>query len=223
MEPVAAGTLYCLSSPVGQRVALQQLPAQVESSPGAAQWPQSGSLAGGHMLGPENGESGSADLSLQMFLWLVRHLMPEGGLLLGLHQGAQMAGRGEGGRGCFLEGLGPATNFGGDLFPPPCEICLLGQGMAALCSCEACCGSCRGWSFPQMAGRLGCYAAEQPDLCSLAKEAPVWLTPLQSLHSAQVYLAEHEPSAVLLGSLQPALGALFSLCCFTKQNVSSLR
>ncbi|XP_060110136.1 transport and Golgi organization protein 6 homolog [Heteronotia binoei] len=39
----------------------------------------------------------------------------------------------------------------------------------------------------------------------------------------KVYLADHEPSAMLLGSLQPALGAIFSLCCFTKQNVSFLR
>ncbi|XP_015262181.1 PREDICTED: transport and Golgi organization protein 6 homolog [Gekko japonicus] len=39
----------------------------------------------------------------------------------------------------------------------------------------------------------------------------------------KVYLADHAPSAMLLGSLQPALGVLFSLCCFTKQNVSFLR
>ncbi|XP_048371933.1 transport and Golgi organization protein 6 homolog isoform X2 [Sphaerodactylus townsendi] len=39
----------------------------------------------------------------------------------------------------------------------------------------------------------------------------------------KVYVAEHDPSAVLLGSLRPVLGAIFSLCCFTKQNVSFLR
>ncbi|XP_077167006.1 transport and Golgi organization protein 6 homolog isoform X2 [Paroedura picta] len=39
----------------------------------------------------------------------------------------------------------------------------------------------------------------------------------------KVYLAEHEPSATLLGSLQPVLGTIFSLYCFTKQNVSFLR
>ncbi|KAJ6652483.1 hypothetical protein lerEdw1_011453 [Lerista edwardsae] len=39
----------------------------------------------------------------------------------------------------------------------------------------------------------------------------------------QVYVVGNEPSAVLLGALRPALGVLFALWCFTKQNVSSLR
>ncbi|XP_066493366.1 transport and Golgi organization protein 6 homolog [Tiliqua scincoides] len=39
----------------------------------------------------------------------------------------------------------------------------------------------------------------------------------------KVYVVGNEPSAVLLDSLQMALGVLFSLWCFTKQNVSYLR
>ncbi|XP_053127528.1 transport and Golgi organization protein 6 homolog [Hemicordylus capensis] len=39
----------------------------------------------------------------------------------------------------------------------------------------------------------------------------------------KVYVAGNEPLAVLLASLQPALGVVFSLYCFTKQNVSFLR
>nr|XP_056718461.1 transport and Golgi organization protein 6 homolog [Euleptes europaea] len=39
----------------------------------------------------------------------------------------------------------------------------------------------------------------------------------------KVCVADHEPSVMLLGSLRPALGAIFSLFCFTKQNVSFLR
>ncbi|XP_043351229.1 transport and Golgi organization protein 6 homolog isoform X3 [Dermochelys coriacea] len=39
----------------------------------------------------------------------------------------------------------------------------------------------------------------------------------------KVYVVGNEPSDVLLESLQPALGVIFSLYCFTKQNVSHLR
>uniref|UniRef100_A0A8C6XSP8 Transport and golgi organization 6 homolog n=1 Tax=Naja naja TaxID=35670 RepID=A0A8C6XSP8_NAJNA len=39
----------------------------------------------------------------------------------------------------------------------------------------------------------------------------------------QVCVVGKEPSPCLLGALQPALGAIFSLWCFTKQNVSFLR
>nr|XP_025040007.1 transport and Golgi organization protein 6 homolog [Pelodiscus sinensis] len=39
----------------------------------------------------------------------------------------------------------------------------------------------------------------------------------------KVYVAGNQPSGVLLESLQPALGGIFSLYCFTKQNVSHLR
>ncbi|XP_061450194.1 transport and Golgi organization protein 6 homolog isoform X2 [Rhineura floridana] len=39
----------------------------------------------------------------------------------------------------------------------------------------------------------------------------------------KVYVVGNEPLAVLLDSLQPVLGTIFSLWCFTKQNVSFLR
>ncbi|XP_074864626.1 transport and Golgi organization protein 6 homolog isoform X2 [Carettochelys insculpta] len=39
----------------------------------------------------------------------------------------------------------------------------------------------------------------------------------------KVYVVGNEPSGALLESLQPALGVIFSLYCFTKQNVSHLR
>ncbi|XP_034282579.1 transport and Golgi organization protein 6 homolog isoform X1 [Pantherophis guttatus] len=39
----------------------------------------------------------------------------------------------------------------------------------------------------------------------------------------KVCVVGNEPSPCLLGALQPVLGAIFSLWCFTKQNVSSLR
>ncbi|XP_042707985.2 transport and Golgi organization protein 6 homolog isoform X10 [Chrysemys picta bellii] len=41
--------------------------------------------------------------------------------------------------------------------------------------------------------------------------------------SKKVYVVGNEPSDMLLESLQPSLGVIFSLYCFTKQNVSHLR
>lgn len=39
----------------------------------------------------------------------------------------------------------------------------------------------------------------------------------------QVYVVGNEPLTVLVDSLLPVLGALFSLYCFTKQSVSHVR
>ncbi|XP_065423471.1 transport and Golgi organization protein 6 homolog isoform X11 [Chrysemys picta bellii] len=43
------------------------------------------------------------------------------------------------------------------------------------------------------------------------------------LEQLKVYVVGNEPSDMLLESLQPSLGVIFSLYCFTKQNVSHLR